>query len=114
MCLEPQYEQLPIETFFDSNSTFSIQGTSPSEIQEIRCQYTNFHNNKNNNINEIAKKYLGYIATVSYKNSDGQKAKEWVYANISNNRAKTEIGGVTFQIFAPTNMVRTLSISVPE
>jgi hypothetical protein len=83
-------------------------------MQEIYATCTLYENDADNNINEIAKIFLGYMATLNYTNSNPQKAKQWVCQHISHNHAKTTIGGVNFQINAPSNMVRSLSISVPE
>ena len=92
----------------------TVQGTDPAKIQEVYATYTIYENDNDNGINETAKKFLGYIATLPYTNSNPQAAKEWVYKHIGINHAKTTIGGISFQINAPSTMRRSLGISVPE
>lgn len=64
-------------------------------------------------INEIAKNYLGYCATVPYDGSKPLEAKQWVINNIVNIKqgevlSKT-IGKVKFELFG-TAYIKTLRI----
>ncbi len=64
-------------------------------------------------INEIAKDYLGYCATIPYDGSKPLEAKKWVINNIGNIKqgkvlSKT-IGKVKFELFG-TDYIKTLQI----
>jgi hypothetical protein len=94
-----------------STSGFSeharIAGDDPDKILEIRASYTNYSAGKTN---DLAKPFLGFVATLPYENSDPAKAREWVEKNISKN-SKTEINGVSFEIFGNIKNIRTLLIT---
>ncbi len=87
-----------------------IYGRTPEAIEEVKASFTNY---TNENTVELSKDFLGYISTLSYDNADPEKAKEWVIKNIGKN-AKTEIGGVKFEIIANAPKMRTLRVFTTE
>ncbi|GEM_PF-6245214 len=89
------------------NEHLRIAGDAPDKILEIRASYTNFTNNKTD---KLSKPFLGFIATLPYTNSNPEQAKKWVEDNISKN-AKVDINGMTFEIFANKEKLRTLVIT---
>jgi len=84
-----------------------IAGNEPEKIIEIRASYTNY---TSGNANELAKPFLGFIATLPYEGSTPEKAREWLDQNISKN-SKTTINGVDFEIVANLKNIRTLLIT---
>ena len=90
-----------------SNEHVRIAGDEPSKIVEIRASYSNYSKGKTN---ELAKPFLGFIATLPYENSDPEQAKKWVEENISKN-STTNINGVTFEIIGTSKNLRTLLIT---
>ncbi len=86
-----------------------IFGTSPSEITAIYAMFTNY---SNNNTDEKAAEFLGYVGTVQYENAEPETARRWIKKNI-NNSAKTKIGGVTYEII-PKKATRYLVIGISE
>lgn len=91
----------------DFNEHVRIAGESPNKINEIRADYTNYSSGKTVN---LAKPFLGFIATLPYEGSKPEEAKKWVEENLSKN-AKTEINGVNFQIIANSKNICTLIIT---
>ena len=73
-----------------------IFGTNYDEIFAVKATVLNY---SNQNINTIAKPFLGYIASLPYNNSKPIKARDWVYNNIYNSGSIT-IEGVKFEINA--------------
>jgi hypothetical protein len=57
------------------------------------------------------KQFLIYTSSLTYKDSDPQKAGQWVDDNFNNDNAKTVIAGVEFTLLAPTEQSRTLTIN---
>jgi ABC-type molybdate transport system substrate-binding protein len=94
-----------------STSEFSehvrISGDESSEINEIKASYTNYSTGK---INNKAKPFLGFIATLPYENSNPEQAKKWVEENIDKN-SQIEINGVIFEIIGNSKNIRTLLIT---
>ena len=91
----------------ESNEHVRIAGNKPSEIVEIRASYSNYSKGKTN---ELAKPFLGFVATLPYENSNPEKAKKWVEENISKN-STTDINGVRFEIIGNNKNTRTLLIA---
>lgn len=80
---------LPNEKF-----TVVITGCSPEEIIQIEATAID---NSGSNQKEV-EDFLGYVATLQYKNSEPKKARKWIIDNINIDGANTIIGGVTFII----------------
>jgi len=54
--------------------------------------------------------FLKYSASLPYENANAQKAVEWVETNFNNDKARVDISGVTYTIYAPTNLLRMLRV----
>ncbi|MGH2666192.1 hypothetical protein [Flavobacterium sp.] len=78
------------------NGKFSvvITGCSPEEIIEIEATAID---NSGNNQKEV-EAFLEYVAASQYKNSEPEKAREWIKNNFDTDGASAVIGGVTFSI----------------
>ncbi|MFC4687844.1 hypothetical protein ACFO4P_12945 [Epilithonimonas pallida] len=71
-----------------------VTGCTPSDI--ISVETTAMDASGNNS--EAIKSFLGYMATLQYKNSKPQEAREWVENNLNKDGAETTIEGITFSI----------------
>lgn len=91
----------------DFNEHVRIAGDSPTKISEIRAAYTNYSLGKTVN---LAKPFLGFIATLSYEGAKPEEARKWVEENLSKN-TKIEINGVYFEIIANSKNISTLIIT---
>ena len=60
---------------------------------------------------QAAKDFIGDVASVSYKYSDPQKARDWAIANLDKG-GSTVIGDVTFQLTPNGETSRVLKIDV--
>lgn len=89
------------------NEHVRIAGDAFDKIVEIRASYTN---QSSGDTNELAIRFLAFIATLPYTNSNPEQAKNWVVENISKD-SKIEINGVSFEMFANSNNLRTLLIT---
>lgn len=58
------------------------------------------------------KQFFQLVSTLPYENASPEQAASWVDKNFDNDKATTEIGGVTFTIIAPTQYVRMLLIDM--
>jgi hypothetical protein len=87
-----------------------ISGDDYSKIIEIRASYANYSTGK---INNLAKSFLGFIATMPYENANPEQARKWVEDNISKN-SKIDINGVTFEIIGNSKNIRTLLVTPTE
>ncbi len=56
------------------------------------------------------KQFFQLVSTLPYENASPEQAASWVDKNFNNNKATTQIGGVTFTMIAPTQYVRMLLI----
>lgn len=59
------------------------------------------------------KPFIKYASSLPYTNADPSKAAQWIEDNFNNDKASTVIGGVKFEIFSPTQLVRIMRISLP-
>ena len=91
----------------DFSEHVRISGDEPSKINEIRASYTNY---STGNINELAKPFLSFVATLPYESANPQQAQKWIEANISKN-TKLEINGVIFELIGNSKNIRTLIIT---
>ncbi|WP_412464919.1 hypothetical protein [Flavobacterium mekongense] len=92
----------------DTKFVIIITGCSPSEIIGIEATAMDYSGNNQNDV--VA--FLGYVATLQYKNSEPEKAREWLKENIDVDGAKTTIGGVTFTINFKTVNSKALTIEI--
>ena len=83
-----------------------VLGNGPSSVSVVRASIIN----TDGSANADGTVFLGFIATILYEGSAPEKAKQWVTDNIGE-KAETEIGGVTFQLLAPSRFARILTIS---
>ncbi|MEP7375435.1 MAG: hypothetical protein ABI675_18705 [Chitinophagaceae bacterium] len=60
-------------------------------------------------LDQAAKDFMGNVASLQYKYSDPQKAKDWVMANLDKG-GSTTIGDVTFEVAVNNETSRTLKI----
>ena len=56
------------------------------------------------------KQFFQLVSTLPYENANPKQASSWVDKNFNNDKATTQIGGVTFTMIAPTQYVRMLLI----
>lgn len=92
----------------ESMEVLRVAGDGPSQIIEVKATYTSL---SGDNPNKQAAQFLGFISSAPYDNSNPEQARKWVEDNIAKN-AKTEIGGVSFEIAANVKNMRTLTITV--
>jgi hypothetical protein len=57
---------------------------------------------------EAALPFIKYVSSIPYDGSIPTRAVEWVSSHFNKDKAKTSIGGVTFEIYAPTVGARIL------
>lgn len=80
---------------FDHELSVRINGPDTSSVRMIEGTCLN---SGTRSTEELARDFLGYVATAPYEGSDPAAARAWVLENISNLGAKTTIGGVHFSI----------------
>lgn len=56
------------------------------------------------------KQFFQLVSTLPYENANPKQATSWIDKNFNNDKATTQIGGVTFTMIAPTQYVRMLLI----
>jgi hypothetical protein len=86
-----------------------IFGKSASSVYKITAMSTNYGSPQN----KTPENFLGYIATLPYKNSNPNKAQNWLKKHINTN-ATTIIGKVKFDIYANSERVRILEMYYTE
>jgi hypothetical protein len=93
----------------DAESEFivDVYGSSPTNIINIRGTVLNYSTKKTT---DIAKDFLGYLASIPYENSHPEIAKEWILNNIERG-GTTVISNVKFEILANGERNRILNIS---
>ena len=60
---------------------------------------------------EAAMPFIKFVSSLPYEGSIPTKAVQWVEENFNTHQAKTTIGGVKFEIFAPTVGARIIVIT---
>ncbi len=83
-----------------------ITGTAHNKIFYIQAAVLNYGQEK---IEEVAKDFLSYIASIPYKNSKPDEAQLWVQKNITQDQAEIVISDVHFRIYS-NNRAKILSI----
>lgn len=85
-----------------------ITGCSPDNIIYVEAMITDY---SGNNL-EAAKSFIGYVATLQYKDSNPEEARKWIDSNINNDGAQTTIGGVTLSINFKSKYSKSFSMKV--
>ncbi|MDA9818082.1 hypothetical protein N9C35_03485 [Flavobacteriaceae bacterium] len=88
-----------------------VFGKNGGDVYNVRAVYAHYGSGK---IDYGAKEFLGYVASIPYDGAKQKEARKWVKDNINKNRAKTQINGVTFEIYFSGDRNRTLTIYVNE
>jgi len=84
-----------------------VFGDSPTSILNVKGTVLNYSTEKTA---DIAKEFLGYLASLPYENSQPTIARDWVINNIETG-GTTTIGNVKFEIFANGERNRILSMT---
>lgn len=87
-----------------------ITGCTPNKIISIEAMTIDY---SGNNL-ESVKAFIGYVATLQYKNSKPEEARQWVEENINTDGAKTTIGGVTFSINFKSKNSKLFSMQIGD
>jgi hypothetical protein len=72
-----------------------VYGDTPLTVKDVQASYTNF---SEEDTDEAANEFLGYISTLPFKGSIPDEAKAWVKTNIGKN-GLIQYGGVNFELF---------------
>jgi hypothetical protein len=59
---------------------------------------------------EATRMYIMALASLNYTGADEGRAKQWVSDNFYTDKATTDIGGVRFTIYVPSEWVRMLTL----
>ncbi|MFA6335957.1 MAG: hypothetical protein WCX48_10505 [Bacteroidales bacterium] len=81
-------------------------GKDPDNIVNVQGTVLNY---SDKNTSEIAKDFLGFIASLPYENSQPEVARDWVLNNIEKG-GSTSIGNVKFEIIANGDKNRILNM----
>ncbi|MBA3727120.1 MAG: hypothetical protein H0W86_11920 [Armatimonadetes bacterium] len=81
-------------------------GASTTKIASVRGFYVD---KSDGDADQLAKDFLGYVASIPYEGAEPNRAKEWVRTNVGSNSTVT-IGGVSFELVARVPHVRVLII----
>lgn len=87
-----------------------VTGCSPDEIISVETTTIDY---SGNNL-EGVKAFLGYMATLQYKNSKPEEARGWVEENINKDGAEKTIGGVTFSIHFKSKHSKFMRMQIKE
>lgn len=87
-----------------------VTGCTPSDIISVETTAIDASGNNPEGI----KSFLGYMATLQYKNSKPQEAREWVENNLNKDGAETTIGGVTFSIHFKSKRSKFMRMQIKE
>lgn len=87
-----------------------ITGCSPNELITVETTAIDY---SGNNLEKV-KSFLGFMATLPYKDSKPEEARAWVEKNINKDGAETTIGGVTFSIHFKSKHSKFMRMEVKE
>ena len=87
-----------------------VTGCSPNKIISVEANTIDY---SGNNL-ESVKSFLGFVATLQYKNSEPEKARKWLEENINKDGATTTIGGVTFSIHFKSKHSKSFAMRIDE
>lgn len=85
----------------------SIMGSGPTDIVSISGTVMNF---TKKSTSDVAKDFLSFLATVSYKDAQPDAAKNWVLENIDKT-SSTIIGNVKFEMTSNAKNARMLTLT---
>lgn len=87
-----------------------ITGCTPNKIISVEAGVIDY---SGNNL-ESVKAFIGFVATLQYKNSKPEEARKWVEENINIDGATTTIGGVTLSIHFKSKHSKSFSMEIKE
>lgn len=88
-----------VETFsYNVDNVVSVKATAMVDVNGKDIVATNH--------------FFQFVSTLPYTNANPEQAASWVTKNFNHDKAATQIGGVAFTMFAPSQYVRMLQIEV--
>lgn len=85
-----------------------VYGSNTNSIRNIRG--TAINNDLDEDADDVARDFLGYLASVNYTNSEPEKLQNWVRENLGKTR-KIVVSGVSVELISKPN-VRILILSL--
>lgn len=94
---------------YDADGDYVVMATGDaSHVTSVDATLTNTPEVDNAKASE----FLGYVATLPYKNANPYSAKEWVRSNIEKG-SDTVISGVSFRLISGPS-AKTLRLTMPD